>query len=177
VAAAKATGVVFAGVRIDTRLLRGFLQISGDAETFIGRMPPPAARSPLAPLGTGGSAPGTFDIILPVHIDYDTLRQSIMKVIDATPEGGTTIRDVQIYPSSGKIVSHCGLEKRLRAIQVLTNGPIFPLRRRSTRIVRPANFRISAQPLTIAVRCSATTSFLSDCDNRWTSAIKPLIKS
>jgi hypothetical protein len=38
------------------------------------------------------------------------------------------------------------LEKRLRAIQVLTNGPIFPLRRRSTRIVRPANFRISAQP-------------------------------
>jgi Domain of unknown function (DUF4403) len=104
VAAAKATGAIFAGVRIDTRLLRGFLQISGDAETFIGRMPPPAARSPLAPLGTGGSAPGTFDIILPVHIDYDTLRQSIMKVIDATPEGGTTIRDVQIYPSSGKIV-------------------------------------------------------------------------
>jgi hypothetical protein len=46
--------------------------------------------------GPGGSAPGTFDIVLPVHIDYDTLRQSIMKVIDATPEGGTTIRDVQI---------------------------------------------------------------------------------
>jgi hypothetical protein len=100
----KPQDAAFAGVRIDTKLLRGFLQISGDAETFIGRMPPPATPSPLAPLGTAVSAPGTFDIILPVDIDYDTLRQSIMKVIAATPEGRTTIRDVQIYPSSGKIV-------------------------------------------------------------------------
>jgi hypothetical protein len=42
----KPQGAAFAGVRTDTKRLRGFLQISGDAETFIGRPPPPVARAP-----------------------------------------------------------------------------------------------------------------------------------
>ena len=49
-------------------------------------------------------APGTFDILLPIHIGYDTIRQKIMDVIAAAPKGEMTIRDVEIYPSSGKII-------------------------------------------------------------------------
>jgi hypothetical protein len=58
----------------------------------------------LPPLGTDVTAPGTFDIILPVRIGYDTLREKLMQVIAAAPKGETTIREVQVYPSSGKLV-------------------------------------------------------------------------
>jgi hypothetical protein len=63
------------------------------------------APTPLPPLGRDVPAPGSFDIILPVHIGYDTLRDKIMQVIAAVaPKGEKIIREVQIYPSSGKLV-------------------------------------------------------------------------
>jgi hypothetical protein len=94
----------FAGVRANSKILEGSLELAGNAETFVGHAPPAATPTPLAPLGKDVAAPGTFDIILPVHIGYDTIRQRIMDVIAAAPKGETAIRDVQIYPSSGKIV-------------------------------------------------------------------------
>jgi hypothetical protein len=94
----------FAGVRANSKVLEGSLELSGNAETFVGHAPPAVTPTPLAPLGKDVAAPGTFDIILPVHIGYDTLRQKIMQVIAAAPKGETTIRDVQIYPSNGKII-------------------------------------------------------------------------
>jgi hypothetical protein len=94
----------FAGVRADKQVLKGSLELSGNAETFVGRSPPAVTPTPLAPLGTDVAAPGTFDIILPVHVSYDTIRQKVMDVVAAAPKGETTIRDVQIYPSNGKII-------------------------------------------------------------------------
>ncbi len=94
----------FAGIRANRKILEGSLELSGNAETFVGKAPPAATPTPLAPLGTNVAAPGTFDIILPVHIGYDAIRQKVLDVIAAAPKGETTIRDVEIYPSSGKII-------------------------------------------------------------------------
>jgi len=95
----------FAGVRANAKVLSGSLELLGSAETFIGQAPPAVTPTPLPPLGTGVNAPGSFDVILPVRISYDTLRDKIMQVIAAAaPKGQKTIREVQIYPSSGKLV-------------------------------------------------------------------------
>jgi len=95
----------FAGVRANAKVLSGSLELSGTAETFIGQAPPAAAPTPLPPLGTDVTAPGSFDVILPVRVGYDALRDKIMQVIAAAaPKGEKTIREVQIYPSSGKLV-------------------------------------------------------------------------
>jgi hypothetical protein len=94
----------FAGVRANSKVLEGSLELSGNAETFVGQTPPTTPPTPLVPLGNDVAAPGTFDVILPVHIGYETIRQKIMEVIAAAPKGDSTIRDVQIYPSNGKIV-------------------------------------------------------------------------
>jgi len=87
----------FAGVRANAKVLSGSLELSGSAETFIGRAPPAVTPTPLPPLGTDVTAPGSFDVILPVRVSYETLRDKIMQVIAAAaPKGEKTIREVQI---------------------------------------------------------------------------------
>ena len=96
--------VAFAGVRANARVLSGSLELSGSAETLVGQAPPAVTPTALPPLGTDVNAPGTFDVILPVSVGYDTMRDRMMQVIDAEPKGDKSIREVQIYPSSGKLV-------------------------------------------------------------------------
>jgi hypothetical protein len=94
----------FAGVRASTKVLSGSLQLSGTAQTFVGQPPPAVTPTALPTLGADVAAPGTFDIILPVRVGYDMLRDKIMQALAAMPKGDKTIREVQIYPSSGKLV-------------------------------------------------------------------------
>jgi hypothetical protein len=94
----------FAGVRANAGVLSGSLEISGTAATSVGPAPPAVTPSELPTLGTDVAAPGTFEITLPVRIGYDTLCDKIMQVAAASPNGDKTIREVQVYPSSGKLV-------------------------------------------------------------------------
>jgi hypothetical protein len=95
----------FAGVRANARVMEGSLEIQGTAETFVGHAPPAVTASPLAPLGKDVAAPGKFEIVLPVHIDYETLSQKIKQAIAAAaPQSATVLRDVKIYPSAGKLI-------------------------------------------------------------------------
>jgi Domain of unknown function (DUF4403) len=94
----------FAGVRANAKVLSGSLELSGSATTLIGQPPPSVTPTALPPLGTDVDAPGSFDIILPIRIGYDAVRDKIMQVIAAAPKGEKNIREVQIYPSSGKLV-------------------------------------------------------------------------
>jgi len=95
----------FAGVQADSGVLRGSLELSGSAETFVGQQPPAVTATALAPLGRDVSAPGTFDVILPVRVGYDLLKDKITQAIAAIPPvAGMSVRDVEIYPSSGKLV-------------------------------------------------------------------------
>lgn len=95
----------FAGVRADSKMLRGSLELSGSAVTFIGQTPPTVTPTPLASLGRDVSEPGVFDVILPIRIGYDTLKDKLTQAITAiAPAGAMSIRDVDVYPSSGKLV-------------------------------------------------------------------------
>src|ERR1700733_151011 len=67
----------FAGVRADSKVLRGTLELAGSAQTLIGQQPPAVTAPPLPPLGRDVSEPGAFDIILPIRIGYDVLKQKI----------------------------------------------------------------------------------------------------
>jgi Domain of unknown function (DUF4403) len=95
----------FAGVRADTRVLAGSLQLSGSAATVVGQQPTAVTATALPPLGRDVSQPGEFDVILPIQIGYDTMKDKIMQVITAVaPAAGMVVRDVEVYPSSGKLV-------------------------------------------------------------------------
>lgn len=95
----------FAGVRADSGVLRGSLELSGSAETVIGQEPPAITPTELPSLGREVSEPGTFDVILPVRIGYDVLKDKIRQAISAVaPVAGLSVQDVDVYPSSGKLV-------------------------------------------------------------------------
>ncbi|HVX78008.1 MAG TPA: DUF4403 family protein [Bradyrhizobium sp.] len=98
-------GAAFAGVGADSRVLWGSLQLSGSAETFVGQQPPAVTATALPPLGRDVSDPGHFDVILPVRVGYDTIKDRITQALAAvTPVAGMTVKDVDVYPSSGKLV-------------------------------------------------------------------------
>jgi hypothetical protein len=93
----------FAGVTADAKVLRGSLELSGTA--IVGRASPAVTAPALPSLGRDVSAPGTFDVILPVKIGYDVLKDKVTQVIAALPSvAGLSVRDVEVYPSSDKLV-------------------------------------------------------------------------
>jgi hypothetical protein len=94
----------FAGVRAISKVLAGSLEFSANIETFVGHAPIAVAPTPLASLGDDVSEPGTFDVIMPVNIPYDVLRDKFMEAVASAPKGDATIREIQVYPSSGKVV-------------------------------------------------------------------------
>jgi len=102
----------FAGVRADGRVLSGALELSGTAETFVGHSPAVTATA-LPALGRDVSEPGTFDVILPMRIGYDVLKDKIKQAVSALPPvAGMSVLDVQVYPSSGKLVVGLRIAKR-----------------------------------------------------------------
>jgi hypothetical protein len=107
----KPQSAAFAGIRANNNTLSGSLELSGSVETFVGQAPPPVTPTPLAPLGTALATPGKFDIVLPVSIGYDLLRQKIMELAATMPAGDMAVREVTIYPSSGKLVVGARLAK------------------------------------------------------------------
>jgi Domain of unknown function (DUF4403) len=95
----------FAGVRANSKVLRGSLELSGSAETVVGQPPPAVTATALPALGHDVAEPGSFDVILPIRIGYDTLKDKITQAIGALPPvAGLSVRDVDVYPSSGKLV-------------------------------------------------------------------------
>ena len=93
----------FAGVHADARNLSGSLELTGTVQTLAGQAPSAVTPTPLPPLGIDVSEPGKFDILLPVRVNYDALRDKIIQAI-ATSKAGAVVKEVQVYPSSGKLV-------------------------------------------------------------------------
>ena len=93
----------FAGIHADARELSGSLELTGTAQTLVGQAPSAVTPTPLPPLGNEVSQPGTFDILLPVRVNYDALRDKIMQVVAAS-KAAPIVKEMQIYPSSGKLV-------------------------------------------------------------------------
>jgi Domain of unknown function (DUF4403) len=93
----------FAGIHANAKDLSGSLELTGTVQTLVGQTPAAVTPTPLPPLGDDVNQPGTFDVLLPVRVNYDALRDKIMQVL-ATSKAGPLIKEMQIYPSSGKLV-------------------------------------------------------------------------
>ena len=93
----------FAGVHANAKDLSGSLELTGTVQTLVGQAPAAVTPTPLPPLGDDVSQPGTFDVLLPVRVSYDALRDKIMQVVAAS-KAGPIVKEMQIYPSSGKLV-------------------------------------------------------------------------
>jgi hypothetical protein len=95
----------FAGVRAEGRVLSGSLELSGSAETIVGQQPPAVTATALPSLGRDVSSPGAFNVILPVRIGYDVLKDKITQAVGTmAPAAGFSVREVDVYPSSGRLV-------------------------------------------------------------------------
>ncbi|UQE03207.1 DUF4403 family protein [Bradyrhizobium japonicum] len=101
----------FAGVRANDKVLSGSLELSGSAVTSIGQQGASVTPTSLPPLGTDVTAPGTFDVILPVRLGYDAIKDKISQAIAALPAQDSALREVQVYPSAGKLVLGLRLAK------------------------------------------------------------------
>jgi hypothetical protein len=102
----------FAGVRADGHVLRGSLELAGTAQTIVGENPPAVTATELPALGRDVGDPGDFDVILPVRLGYDVLKDKITQALAAvTPVAGMTVGDVDVYPSSGKLIIGLPLTK------------------------------------------------------------------
>jgi hypothetical protein len=93
----------FAGIHANAKDLSGSLELTGTAQTLVGQEPSAVTPTPLPPLGNDISQPGIFDILLPVRVNYDALRDKVMQVVAAS-NALPNIKEMQIYPSSGKLV-------------------------------------------------------------------------
>jgi hypothetical protein len=103
----------FAGVRADSKVLRGTLELAGSAQTVTGQQPAAVAATPLPPLGRDVTEPGAFDVILPVNVGYDILKQKISEALAAAPPlAEMLVREVEVYPSAGKLVIGLRLGKQ-----------------------------------------------------------------
>jgi Domain of unknown function (DUF4403) len=70
----------------------------------VGARPAPVAATELPPLGHDVGERGEFDVILPVHVGYGLIADKIKQLVAAAPASPIAVRDVAVYPSSGKIV-------------------------------------------------------------------------
>jgi hypothetical protein len=96
--------VAFAGVRASSTVLSGSLELSGSASTVVGQQPANVTPTSLPALGHEVSEPGSFDVILPVQIGYDVLKDKITQAIAMLPPvAGLSVRNVDVYPSAGKL--------------------------------------------------------------------------
>jgi hypothetical protein len=93
----------FAGVHADLKNLSGSLELTGVVQTLVGQAPSAATPTPLPALGNDVAQPGTFDILLPVRVNYDAMRDKIMQMVSAS-KAAPIVKEMQIYPSSGKLV-------------------------------------------------------------------------
>jgi hypothetical protein len=93
----------FAGVHANAKDLSGSLELTGTVQTLVGQAPSAVTPTPLPPLGNDVDQRGTFDVLLPVRVNYDALRDKIMQAVAAS-KAGAIVKEMQIYPSSGKLV-------------------------------------------------------------------------
>lgn len=93
----------FAGVHANAKTLSGSLELTGTAQTLVGEAPAAVTPTVLPALGHDVDQPGTFDIMLPVRVIYDEMRDKVMQVV-AGSKAAPIVKEMQIYPSSGKLV-------------------------------------------------------------------------
>ncbi|MBS0232477.1 MAG: DUF4403 family protein [Proteobacteria bacterium] len=96
--------VAFSGLRATGRVLEGSLEISGDAVASVGEEPPSVQSTPLPALGNEVSAPGEFNVAVPVDFTYSAMASAWQKVLASQPEFSSgMLKRLDVSQSQGKI--------------------------------------------------------------------------
>lgn len=94
--------VAFSGLHSTSDVLEGAIEFSGPVETDFGGTAPAVNPTPLPQLGSDVTDPGHFEFLVPLTLSYQILREVIQPV--ASQAFSATVKDVDVYPSSGKLV-------------------------------------------------------------------------
>ena len=97
--------VNFAGMRANAENVGQMIELSGTAQTIVGRIHLHGRPDGLADAWRRGRCtPGAFDVILPVRVGYDLLKEKLAQQYGDAAGAGISVKDVDVYPSSGKLV-------------------------------------------------------------------------
>jgi hypothetical protein len=86
----------FAGVHANAKDLSGSLELTGAVQTLVGQTPSAVTPTPLPALSNDVAQPGTFEILLPVRVNYDAMRDKIMQMVVAS-KAAPVVKEMQIF--------------------------------------------------------------------------------
>jgi len=94
--------IAFAGLRARGFVLEGAAEITGNTAVSIGVQPAAQTPTPLPPLGDEVDEPGRFEVVLPVSVAYDTIRQKVQQIVMAS-DASQSASKIEVYPSGGRL--------------------------------------------------------------------------
>jgi hypothetical protein len=115
--------VAFSGLRTTSDVLEGAIEFSGPVETDFGGTAPAVSPTPLPQLGSDVTHPGRFDFLVPLTLSYQVLREAIQPV--ASQVFNATVKDVNVYPSSGKLVIGLQFDSPPAGVDATSDGWIY----------------------------------------------------
>jgi hypothetical protein len=115
--------VAFAGLHTTSDVLEGAIEFSGPVETNVGGAAPVANPTPLPSLGSDVVDPGHFEFLVPVMLSYQVLREVIQPV--ASQAFNASVKDVDVYPSNGKLVVGLQFDTPPAGADTTSNGWIY----------------------------------------------------
>jgi hypothetical protein len=115
--------VAFARLRTTSDVLEGAIEFSGPVETDFGANAPTATPTPLPQLGSDVSNPGHFEFLAPLKLSYQVLREVVQPI--ASQAFNTTVKDVDVYPSNGKLVVGLQFDTPPAGVDATADGWIY----------------------------------------------------
>jgi hypothetical protein len=115
--------VSFAGLRTTSDELAGAIEFSGPVETDFGGSAPAVDPTPLPQLGSDVTDPGHFEFLVPLKFSYQILREVIQPV--ASQAFNATVKDVDVYPSNGKLVIGMQFDTPPAGVDATSDGWIY----------------------------------------------------
>lgn len=115
--------VAFAGLRTTNDVLEGAIEFSGPVETLFGGTTPAVTPTPLPQLGSDVTDPGNFEFLVPLTFSYQLLREAIQPV--ASQAFNATVKDVEVYPSNGKLVFGLRFDRAPTGLDATSNDWVY----------------------------------------------------
>jgi hypothetical protein len=115
--------VAFAGLHSTTDALEGAIEFSGPVETDFGGTAPVVNPTPLPQLGSDVADPGHFEFLVPLTRSYQILREVIQPA--ASQAFNATVKDVDVYPSSGKLVIGLQFDTPPAGVDATSDGWVY----------------------------------------------------
>ncbi len=126
--------VGFSGISITNDIMHMTAGVKASVDTFVGNEPEAIAPAPLPQLALSVEKPGTFTAKLPIFVSYKALEAELEKVmklnkqtapIPDSPDILVTLKDIEIYPSNGRIAVGVRFSADLPDKRFDTSGKVY----------------------------------------------------